>query len=83
MNVISGSYSTNAIVEVVDMNTGGVVATVSRFVRAGDGTVWENLTFELGVPDFNSLMVYQIRFGSSSVSSRSLGLVINRVKGHG
>src|SRR5699024_2580652 len=47
MNVISGTFSTNAIVEVVDMNTGGVVATVSRFVRAGDGTVWENLTFEL------------------------------------
>lgn len=83
MNVISGTGSTYAIVEVVDMNTNQVVASASRFVRAGDETVWLNLTFELGVPDFNSLMVYQIRFGSSSASSRSLGLVINRVKGHG
>lgn len=83
LNVISGSYSTYAKVEVVDMNSGQVVASVERFVRAGDGTVWENLTFELGVPDFETLDVYQIRFGSRNADSRSLGLVINRVKGHG
>ena len=83
MNVISGTGSTYAKVEVVDMNTKQVVATATRFVRAGDATIWENLTFELGVPDFNSLMAYQIKFGSTSATSRSLGLVINRVKGHG
>ena len=83
MNVISGTGSTYAKVDVVDMNTNQVVASVTRFVGANDPTVWENITFELGVPDFKSLQAYQIRFGSSNAISRSLGLVINRVKGHG
>ena len=83
MNVISGMSSTYAKVEVVDMNTNQVVASTTRLVRAGDETVWESITFELGVPDFKSLRAYQIKFGSTNAVSRSLGLVINRVKGHG
>ena len=83
MNVISGGGSTYAKVEVVDMDSGRVVASINRFVVANGDTAWENLTFDLGVPDFNSLKAYQIKFGSTSAASRSLGLVINRVKGHG
>ena len=83
MNVISGGGSTYAKVEVVDMDSGRVVASINRFVVANGDTAWENLTFDLGVPDFNSLKAYQIKFGSTSAISRSLGLVINRVKGHG
>ena len=83
MNVISGGGSTYAKVEVVDMDSGRVVASINRFVAANEDTAWENLTFDLGVPDFNSLKAYQIKFGSTSATSRSLGLVINRVKGHG
>ena len=83
MNVISGGGSTYAKVEVVDMDSGRVVASITRFVVANGDTAWENLTFDLGVPDFNSLKAYQIKFGSTSATSRSLGLVINRVKGHG
>ena len=83
MNVISGEGSTYAKVEVVDMDSGRVVASINRFVVANGDTAWENLTFDLGVPDFNSLKAYQIKFGSTSATSRSLGLVINRVKGHG
>ena len=77
--------SNRALVEVVDINTGEVVARLNQFLLASDGVSWHNLTFDIGVPDFETPIAYYIRLGSTLTSSGSnvVDMVVNRVRMHG
>ena len=77
------SGSTYVLVDVVDMRTDQVVASLSRFIAANSPTDWQSLTFEVGVPDFESPKSYYVRMGSSNVGSLNPTMIINRVRGFG
>src|SRR5699024_4364897 len=59
------SGSNAALVEIVDMNAGEVVASLYVFLQANEPVSWRNMTFETGVPDFVSSDAYYIRLGST------------------
>ena len=81
----SGTGSNRALVEIVDINTMEVVAAANVFLRAGEDTVWQNLTFEIGVPDFVSPIAYYIRLGTTLKTevNNYIGMLPNRVRMHG
>ena len=54
LGLIADSGSTYVLVDVVDMDTNQVVASLSRFISANQPTDWNALTFEVGVPDFET-----------------------------
>ena len=83
LGLIADSGSTYVLVDVVDMGTNQVVASLSRFIAANQPTDWNTLTFEVGVPDFESPKSYYIRMGSSNVGSLNPTMTINRVRGFG
>ena len=80
----SNSGSNRALVEVVDINTGKVVASQNVFLLAKDDTSWFNLTFDIDVPDFQTPIAYYIRLGSTLVSNSTnfIDMVVNRVSMH-
>ena len=80
----SNSGSNRALVEVVDINTGKVVASQNVFLLAKDDTSWFNLTFDIDVPDFQTPIAYYIRLGSTLVSNSTnfIDMVVNRVRMH-
>ena len=49
---VSGSASAYVLFEVVEIG-GGVVASSRKYVQSGE-TVWDNVTVNVGVPDFSS-----------------------------
>lgn len=77
--------SNRALVEIVNINTGEVVASLNVFLQANAPTSWHSITFETGVPDFVSGEAYYIRLGSTLASSGSsfVYMIINRVRQHG
>lgn len=83
LGLIADSGSTYVLVDVVDMETNEVVASISRFIRANEPTEWNAITFETGVPDFVTPKTYYIRMGSSNVGSLNPTMVVNRVRGFG
>ena len=83
LSLIADRGSTYVLVDVVDMGTNQVVASLSRFITANQPTDWNTLTFEVGVPDFESPKSYYIRMGSSNVGSLNPTMTINRVRGFG
>ena len=80
----SNSGSNRAIVEVVDINTGQVVASQNVFLLAKDDASWHNITFDIGVPDYQTAIAYYIRLGSTLVSDSTnyIDMVVNRVRMH-
>ena len=83
LGLIADSDSTYVLVDVVDMETNEVVASISRFIQANKPTEWNAITFETGVPDFVTPKTYYIRMGSSNVGSLNPTMVVNRVRGFG
>ena len=83
LGLIADSGSTYVLVDVVDMETNEVVASISRFIQANKPTEWNAITFETGVPDFVTPKTYYIRMGSSNVGSLNPTMVVNRVRGFG
>lgn len=81
----SGEGSNRALVEIVDINTMEVVAAANVFLRAGEDTVWQNMTFEIGVPDFVTPIAYYVRLGTTLQTGNNnyIGLLPNRVRMHG
>ena len=79
---VSGSASAYVLFEVVEIG-GGVVASSRKYVQSGE-TVWDNVTVNVGVPDFSSPKAYYLRAGLETVYSATyLQVVINRVSMHG
>lgn len=77
----SSSYIT---VEIVEIGTEVVKASFRQFVRSSDDTIWRNLTFDIGVPDYETNLAYYIRLGSSIMGQNTrVGMVPNRVTMHG
>ena len=81
----TGTGSNRALVEIIDINTMQVVAAANVFLRAGEDTVWQNMTFEIGVPDFVTPIAYYVRLGTTirTNSNNYIGLLPNRVRMHG
>src|SRR5699024_10360763 len=77
------SGSNRALVEIVDQNTGQVVADLNVFLRGEDGTSWHDITFEVGVPDYETPLAYQLKLGSTLLSAKTIGMYVNRVRQHG
>jgi len=79
------SGSNRVLVEIVNISTGEVVASLSVFLLANAPVSWHSMTFETGVPDFVSSEAYYIRLGSTITSSgnSSVYMIINRVSQHG
>ena len=77
--------SNRVLVEIVDINTFEVVASLNVLLQANAPTSWHSITFEIGVPDFISREAYYIRLGSTlpSTGSSSVYMIINRVSQHG
>ena len=79
---VSGSASAYVLFEVVEIG-GGVVASSRKYVQSGE-TVWDNVTVNVGVPDFSSPKSYYLRAGLETVYNATyLQVVINRVSMHG
>lgn len=79
---VSGSASAYVLFEVVEIG-GGVVASSRQYVQSGE-TVWDNVTVNVGVPDFSSPKAYYLRAGLETVYNATyLQVVINRVSMHG
>ena len=79
---VSGSESAYVLFEVVEIG-GGVVASSRKYVQSG-GTVWDDLTVKVGVPDFSSPKSYYLRAGLETVYNATyLQVVVNRVSMHG
>lgn len=69
-----------AIVEVLDMNTGVVIGSIRKYLTGDDDTWWDDLTVDLGVPDFSSRKAFQIRAAKGTNTPRTnINLIINRV----
>lgn len=80
---VSGSASAYVLFEVVEIGGGGVVASSRKYVQSGE-TVWDNVTVNVGVPDFSSPKAYYLRAGLETVYNATyLQVVINRVSMHG
>ena len=75
--------SNDVIVEVYDINTGDIVASARIFKRASDPITWENITFEIGVPDFTTRKAFGIRLGGSLNNIGSVTMLPNRARLHG
>ena len=77
--------SNRALVEIVDIDTFEVVASLNVLLQANAPVSWHNITFETGVPDFVSRQAYYIRLGSTLASSgvSFVNMIINRVSQHG
>lgn len=79
---ISGTASAYVLVEIVEIG-GSVLASSRRYVQSGE-TDWNNITIDIGVPDFESPKAYYIRAGLETVYNATyLQVVINRVSMHG
>ena len=81
----TGGGSNRGLVEVVEMSTSRVVASLNVFLPAREEeTSWHSLTFDLGVPDFQTPIAYYIRLGSTlpSTSTSYVDMVVNRVRMH-
>ena len=82
-NQSENSGSNYVIVEVYDINTSDIVASARIFKRASDPTTWETLTFEIGVPDFETRKAYGIRLGGSLNYNGAVTMLPNRARLHG
>ena len=81
-SIVSGSASAYVLFEVVEIG-GGVVASSRQYVQSG-GTVWDNVTVNVGVPDYSTGKAYYLRAGLETVYNATyLQVVINRVSMHG
>ena len=80
----AGNTGSNyVIVEVYDINTGDIVASARIFRNATDPIIWENITFEIGVPDFTTRKAYGIRLGGSLNYNGAVTMLPNRARLHG
>ena len=80
---VSGSASAYVLFEVVEIGGGGVVASSRKYVQSGE-TVWDNVTVNVGVPDYSTGKAYYLRAGLETVYNATyLQVVINRVSMHG
>ena len=77
------SGSNYVIIEVYDINTSDIVASARIFRHATDPITWENITFEIGVPDFATRKAYGIRLGGSLNYSGAVTMLPNRARLHG
>lgn len=69
-----------AIVEVQDINTGQILGSLRRYLYAGEDTVWENITIDLGVPDFETRKAFGIKIGKgTNTSGTTINIIFNRV----
>ena len=75
--------SNYVIVEVYDLNTSDIVASTRIFRSATEPIAWENITFEIGVPDFTTRKAYGIRLGGSLNYNGSVTMLPNRARLHG
>ena len=75
--------SNYVIVEVYDINTSDIVASARIFKRASDPITWENITFEIGVPDYTTRKAYGIRLGGSLNYTGAVTMLPNRARLHG
>ena len=82
-NHVENSGSNYVIVEVYDLNTSDVVASARIFRRATEPIAWENITFEIGVPDYTTRKAYGIRLGGSLNYSGAVTMLPNRARLHG
>lgn len=81
-SIVSVTASAYVLFEVVEIG-GGVVASSRQYVQSGE-TVWDNLTVNVGVPDFSTAKAYYLRAGLENVYNATyLQVVINRVRMHG
>ena len=80
---VSGSASAYVLFEVVEIGGGGVVASSRKYVQSGE-TVWDNVTVNVGVPDYSTGKAYYLRAGLETVYNATyLQVVVNRVSMYG
>ena len=80
---VSGSASAYVLFEVVEIGGGRVVASSRKYVQSGE-TVWDNLTVNVGVPDYSTGKAYYLRAGLETVYNATyLQVVVNRVSMYG
>ena len=77
------SGSNNVIIEIKDINNGEIVASERIFKRGTDSTSWHSITFEVGVPDYETGLAYQVYMGASLNYNGAVSAIINRRRGHG
>ena len=82
-NQSENSGSNYVIVEVYDINTSDIVASARIFKRASEPITWENITFEIGVPDYTTRKAYGIRLGGSLNYRGAVTMLPNRARLHG
>ena len=77
------SGSNYVIIEVYDINTSDIVASARIFRKANEPIAWENITFEIGVPDYTTRKAYGIRLGGSLNYTGAVTMLPNRARLHG
>ena len=76
----SGSGNVSARFEIVDINTNEVLGSFQRYIYGGEDVAWENLTIDLGVPDFKTRKAFLVRVAKATNTSNTIiNLIINRV----
>lgn len=77
----TSSGNVTALFEIVDVNTNTVLGSFQRYIYGGADTAWENLTIDLGVPDFSTRKSFLVRIAKiTNTSNTFINLIINRVE---
>ena len=77
----TGSGNVTARFEIVDTGSGEVLGSFQRYIYGGADVAWENLTIDLGVPDFSTRKSFLVRVSKvTNTSNTFINLIINRVE---
>ena len=77
----TGTGNVTARFEIVDTGSGEVLGSFQRYIYGGAEVAWENLTIDLGVPDFTTRKSFLVRVAKvTNTSNTFINLIINRVE---
>ena len=81
---IYGAASKYVLVELVEFTSGTTMSTHRQFVSESGGTHWNNISIDMGVPDYVSDKSFYVKIGLEGPTDRTyLQVVVNRVSMYG
>src|SRR5699024_10160971 len=81
---IYGAASKYVLVELVEFTSGVTKSSHRQFVSESGGTHWNNISIDMGVPDYVSDKSFYVRIGLEAPTDKTyLQVVVNRVSMYG